>query len=122
MRFCYVPCGSRTPRRFECQPDLVLKAVADQFLRGEITLEQKNLALATESWRVVPVFNSTRYGTPTYGQLADACAVEITTGADDSSELGAFHDLYQPQRADNLRTRLDEYIPAGMNAGINNAT
>jgi hypothetical protein len=72
--------------------------------------------------RVEPDFNSTRYGTPTYCQLADACAGEITRGADDESELGAFHDLYQPQRDANLRTRLDEYSPAGMNAGIIHAT
>jgi hypothetical protein len=32
--------------------------------------------------------------------------------------MGVFHDLYQPQRAANLRARLDEYTPAGMQAGI----
>jgi hypothetical protein len=32
--------------------------------------------------------------------------------------MGAFHDLYQPQRESNLRARLDEYTPAGMTAGI----
>jgi hypothetical protein len=32
--------------------------------------------------------------------------------------MGAFHDLYQPQREANLRARLDEYTPAGVNAGI----
>jgi hypothetical protein len=32
--------------------------------------------------------------------------------------MGVFHDLYQPQRAANLRARLDEYTPAGMTAGI----
>ena len=68
--------------------------------------------------RVEPQFNSTRYGTPTYCQLADACADEIRRGADDESEMGVFHDLYQPQRATNLRTRLDEYTPAGMEAGL----
>jgi hypothetical protein len=68
--------------------------------------------------RVRPLFNSLRYGTPTYCQLAAACAEEITRGAEDESELGAFHDLYQPQRAANLRAGLDEYTPAGMDAGI----
>jgi len=29
-----------------------------------------------------------------------------------------FHDLFQPQREANLRTRLDEYTPAEMQAGI----
>ena len=59
-----------------------------------------------------------RYGTPTYCQLADSCADEIKRGTDDESEMGVFHDLFQPQRAANLRARLDEYTPAGMDAGI----
>jgi hypothetical protein len=32
--------------------------------------------------------------------------------------MGALHDLFEPQRAANLRARLDEYIPAGMDAGL----
>ena len=68
--------------------------------------------------RVKPVFNSTRYGTPAYAQLALYCADEITRGADDESEMGVFHDLFQPQRAANLKARLDEFVPAGMDAGI----
>ncbi len=122
VRFCYVPPDSRTPRRYECQPDLVLKAVRDRFARGEISPAERNAALVAEAARVEPVFNSTRYGTPTYGQLATVCATEIATGADDESEIGAFHDLYQPQRTANLRTRLEEYTPAGMNAGVLYAT
>jgi hypothetical protein len=118
VRFCYVPAGSRTPRRYECQPDLVVQAVADRYARGEITGQEKDLLLEREQLRVEPEFNSTRYGTPTYCQLAIVCAPEILRGADDGSELGVFHDLYQPQRAANLRARLDEYAPAGMNAGI----
>jgi hypothetical protein len=50
--------------------------------------------------------------------LAHTCAEEIKCGADDESEMGVFHDLYQPQRTANLRARLDEYTPAGMDAGI----
>jgi hypothetical protein len=50
--------------------------------------------------------------------LAYTCAEEIKRGADDESEMGIFHDLYQPQRAANLRARLNEYTPAGMEAGI----
>jgi hypothetical protein len=66
----------------------------------------------------VPDFNSTRYGTPGYCQLASACAPEISAGADDESEMGVFHDLYQPQRAANLTKRIAEYTPAGMDVGI----
>jgi hypothetical protein len=105
VRFCYITPGSRTPRRYNCQPDLVEQAAPDD-------LKQ------VERDRVRPQFNSTRYGTPTYCQLANRCAEEIKQGADDESEMGVFHDLYQPQRAANLRARLDEYIPAGMEAGI----
>lgn len=105
VRFCYITPGSRTPRRYNCQPDLVNQAAPDD-------LKQM------ERERVRPQFTSTRYGTPAYCQLADRCAQEIKQGADDESEMGVFHYLYQPQRAANLRSRLDEYIPAGMQVGI----
>jgi len=118
IRFCYVPPGARTPRRYECQPDLVEQAVAALFRKGDLTAPERDTMLASERLRVEPEFNSTRYGTAEYCQLADACACEIKRGADDESEMGVFHDLYQPQRAANLKTRLDEYTPAGMNAGI----
>jgi hypothetical protein len=32
--------------------------------------------------------------------------------------MGAFHDLYQPQRERNLRVRLDEYLRFGLEAGV----
>ena len=34
------------------------------------------------------------------------------------TEMGVFHDLFQPQREANRRTRLDEFTPAGINAGL----
>jgi hypothetical protein len=108
MRFCYVAPGSRTPRRYQCQPDMVEQAVAT----GDTQAKER------EQLRVRPQFNSTRYGTPTYCQLALTCSPEIRRGADDESEMGAFHDLYQPQREANLRSRLDEFTPAGMDAGL----
>jgi hypothetical protein len=118
MRFCYVTPGSRTPRRYECQPDLVENAVRALFNHGDLSLAERDSWLASEQLRVEPEFNSTRYGTPTYCQLTHTCAEEITRGADDKAEMGVFHDLYQSQRTANLRVRLDEYTPAGMNAGI----
>jgi hypothetical protein len=119
MRFCYVTSGSRTPKRFECQPDLVEKAIIAQAQQDNPSLSNaiRNALLQQARARVEPEFNSMRYGKPTYCQLSDHCAPEITTGADDESEMGAFHDLYQPQREANLRARLDEYTPADMNAG-----
>lgn len=105
VRFCYVTPGSRTPRRYSCQPDLARAGVAPEFR------DQK-------AERVRPRFNSLRYGQPTYCQLAGDCALEIKGGADDESEMGVFHDLFQPQREANLRARLEDYTAAGMNQGI----
>jgi hypothetical protein len=88
LRYSYVPAGSRTPRRHRCPT------------------------------HVSPLFTSERYGTPWYGQLADRGPEELRRGSDDGAELGAFHDLYRPQREDGLRARLAEYTPAGTDAGI----
>ena len=65
-----------------------------------------------------PVFTSLTYGTPAYAQLSLRCAPEITSGAEDGSEMGAFHDLFAAQRETNLRVRLDEYLRFGLEAGI----
>ena len=129
MRFCHVPFGCRTPRRYHCQPDLVAQAIeeklrAEAAANGETPPAQEELdaAKARERLRVKPQFNSQRYGTPTYCQLTDTCAEEIKRGADDESEMGAFHDLFQPQREANLLARLEEFTPAGMDAGIIHAS
>ncbi|MEH1770904.1 MAG: hypothetical protein V7K76_25320 [Nostoc sp.] len=115
IRFCYVMPNSRTPRRYNCQPDLV-----EQIVRQETELqpEQIEAEQLIVRYRVQPQFNSTRYGTPTYCQLASTCAEEIKRGADDESEMGAFHNLYQPQKEANLRIRLDEYTPANTEIDI----
>ncbi|MFP8907914.1 hypothetical protein [Streptomyces atacamensis] len=98
LRHSYVPPGSRTPRRYRCVPDRPVG-------RGEAE-------------RVRPLFASERYGTPAYAQLADDCPREILRGAEDGASMGAFHDLYLPQREDSLRARLAEYTPAGTDAGV----
>lgn len=125
LRFCYVTPESRTPRRYRCQPDLAEKSIAEKMIREATDLSlprpddgEIKAAKQRERSRVRPRFNSVRYSTPAYCQLAESCAQEITRGADDESEMGVFHHLYQPQRAANLRVRLDEYLPAGMDVGI----
>ena len=95
VRFSFVPPGSQLPRLHRCQP-AKLEDVA----------------------RVRPVFTSLRYGDAGYCQLSPACAVEITQGADDQAEMGAFHNLYQPRREANLRAALDEYLRFGLEAAI----
>jgi len=118
MRFCYVPPGSRTPRRYQCQPDLVERAIDDCMRKEGLHGPDRQELRETEKMRVEPQFVSTRYGKPEYCRLAEGCAFEIKRGADDESEMGVFHDLFQPQRAANLRGRLEEYSPAGLEVGI----
>jgi hypothetical protein len=125
VRFCYIEPGSRTPRRYHCQPDLA-EQVAEVNLREDAvkanlptpTPAEIASAKAAERLRVMPGFNSTRYGAPIYCQLSQCCPVEISEGAHDESEMGVFHDLFMPQRLVNLRTRLDEFSPADAEAGI----
>lgn len=115
IRFCWVPIGSRTPKRYHCQPDgVVAKAKATAKEKG---IPEQPL-VAAEVRRVEPVFTSVLFGAPDYAELAFDCAEEITRGADDESEMGAFHDLFVPQRTANLRARLDHATPSGMETGI----
>jgi hypothetical protein len=118
MRFCYAPPGSKTPRRYHCQPDLVEKPIREKFIQDKISPEQKEVDITRKRLRVRPRFDSIRYGQPVYCRLAAACATEIKRGADDTSEMGVFHDLFEPQRMANLKIRIEEYTPAGMDAGI----
>jgi hypothetical protein len=95
VRFSYVPPGSRLPRLYRCQP-----------------------AELADAARVRPIFTSLRYGDAGYCQVSQRCAIEIREGADDQAEMGAFHDLYQPQREANLNSSLGEYLRFGLEAGV----
>jgi hypothetical protein len=101
VRFCHVPPGSRTPRRYHSQPP------------GETP---------EAAARLRPRFTSLRYGDPGYCQLTTDTPPEIRRGAEDESEMGAFAGLRQPQREDGLRIRLEEYLRVGLEAGIFFAT
>ena len=115
VRFSSVPAGCRTPRRYRCQPDEAIAAAKARIPGDEVKQE---LEIGNEILRVAPRFTSRRYGHPAYAQLAIACAPEIVRGADDESEMGAYHDLFQPQRGAALRARLAEYTPAGSDVGV----
>jgi hypothetical protein len=99
VRFTYVPPGSRTPRRYRCQP-----------------------VRESEAPRVEPILTSDRYADPGYCQLADVTSELIHEGASDESELGAFHHLHLPRQEAHLRTRLDEHLRFGLEVGVFHAT
>jgi hypothetical protein len=117
VRFSYVPPeGSLTPRCYRCQPDQAL----DQRAR-ELQSQRKTLSSAEKTViqaRLRPSFTSTYYGDPSYAQLDLTTAEELRTGAEDGSEMGVFSYLKQPQREANLRHRLEEYLPFGLEAGL----
>ena len=128
MRFCHVPAGSRTPRRYRCQPDLGVQATVAALplleVGGPTDDESAYIARLRDGVRsrMWPVFTSRRYGTPGYCQLDLCTDPGIREGASDGSEMGAFHDLFQPQRTAALSARLADSAPAGMAAGLLFAT
>jgi hypothetical protein len=92
VRFSFLPYEAVTPRRFEC-------------------VEQAPASAQ-------PVFHSERYGDPGYLKLLAGTSDVIRRGADDGAEMGAFHFVLAPQRESDLNTRIAEYLPVGLEAGL----
>ncbi len=101
-----MPAGSRTPRCDQC---VTTESSIPTSATAEIPQQPK---------AIHPSFTSTRYGDPGYAQLTPQCAPQILRGAEDDSEMGAFHDLFQAQRQDNLNDIQDEFLPFGLSVGI----
>jgi hypothetical protein len=121
VRFSWLPLEARVPRRYRCQPDLEVAEqieAATKQAGGTISTSEREMLTESVVAQIVPAFTSLGYGQPGYGQLRISAPEQIRTGADDEAEMGAFHDLFQPQRESNLRTRLDEYLRFGLEAGI----
>jgi hypothetical protein len=120
VRFSYVPPGSHVPRRYRCQPDLEIEQeIADAAkLNPLITIAEKNAITSSVQGWLVPSFKAISYGSPFYVQLHIGCPAQILTGAEDGSEMGVFSQLKQPQRESNLKIRLQEYLPFGLQAGL----
>jgi hypothetical protein len=65
-----------------------------------------------------PEFVSLSPAGPGDGRLADGGPPELRTCAEDGAEPGLFHDLQEERRLAALRDVLDEYLPAGLSAGL----
>ena len=120
VRFSFLPLNSIVPRRYRCQPDLAVTAAltAADVPKGSLSNPKKQAITVATQARVRPAFTTLRYGQPGYSQLGSYCPNEIRTGAEDESEMGAFHDVFAPQRENNLKIRLREYLRFGLEAGI----
>ena len=92
VRFSFLPIGALTPRKFKC----VERALAAPH----------------------PLFFSLRYGDPAYLKLLTSTDDTIRRGADDGGEMGAFHFVQAPQRETDLKIRLQEYLPVGLDFGL----
>ncbi|MFZ4702200.1 MAG: citrate/2-methylcitrate synthase [Candidatus Methylumidiphilus sp.] len=95
VRFSYLPFASLVPRRYRCQPET-----------------------AADEAGSAPRFTTLRYGIAAYCQLSRSTSEAIRRGADDESEMGAFHSLFPAQRETNLQLRLAEFLRVGLKAGI----
>jgi hypothetical protein len=120
VRFSYVPPGSHVPRQYRCQPDLEIEQEIARALKDNpalTSLEQSEIRDFIQGW-LVPSFKTRNYGSPFYAQLHLGCPRQILTGAEDGSEMGVFCHVKQAQRESNLKIRLEEYLPFGLQAGI----
>jgi len=115
---CYIAPGSQTPKHTNCQPDTALARADVAGLPAHDRVEHEARLVA----RLVPRFDSVQFGQATYARLAERTAPELTHGAHDEGELGAYHDLWQGQRAAGLRTQLQQFAPVGVDIDLRFAT
>ena len=92
LSHCYVPAGSLPPRLSQCVQE---EALTDR-----------------------PQFVSSSLSHPAYLQLTRSTGEAIRLGADDGSEMGLYHDLYQPQREALLQEQLTGSLPFGLESGV----
>jgi hypothetical protein len=118
VRFSYFRPGSRTPRPTRCQPGTSRAGVEAAHARGEIPTGDLERALAEATARLTPRFDARVFGDPAYARLALDNAPEILRGADDEGELGAYHNLWQALAVADLRARLLEFSPAGIEIDV----
>lgn len=93
VRFSFLPATTVIPRQFEC------------VFEGAPGFD-------------VPLFYSLRYGHPAYCKLNPCTPDTVRRGADDGGEMGAFHFVQAPMLETDLRVRMQEYLPAGLEFGI----
>ena len=109
VRFCYAPLTSRVPRRYRCQPDMVI-ADAEQGAPAPLPeAEKRRLARS-----VTPIFTASAFPASAFGQLALACPDAVAAGAFGGAEMGAGFSAGVPFRRANLDDMLDEYLPFGL--------
>lgn len=59
-------------------------------------------------------FVSRRLGDPGYAQLSETAPESIIRGAENRSEIGAFSSLLNPIKLDDLKAKVNEFMPFGL--------
>jgi hypothetical protein len=67
-------------------------------------------------------FVSRRFGDPGYAQLAETAPATIIRGAENRSEIGAFNSLLNPIKLEDLKAKVNEFMPFGLIAQYINET
>ena len=65
-----------------------------------------------------PLFLSTKYGNPHYMNLHHLTSKKIIYGGEGSSSIGAYNQAYQFHLLKKLQTRLNEYLPFGIQKSL----
>lgn len=96
LRFSAVSPGGSLPRMFE---------VFGPGNPGELVPETP----------IIPAFfSSLRFGDPGYATLSVVAPIEISQGAENGSEMGAFSSLLRPIHLNSIQNKVDEFKPAGV--------
>lgn len=67
-------------------------------------------------------FVSRRFGDPGYAQLSETAPPAVARGGENRSEMGAFNSLLNPVKLDDLKAKVNEFMPFGLIAQYINET
>ena len=118
MRFCYVPPGSRTPRRYHCQPDLVEQAVAAFAAEDELTPTSATRCRERTPAGRARVQQHPLRPSPPIASLPTTAPTRSRAAPTTSPRWASSTISISRSAWPISRTRLDEYTPAGIDAGI----
>ncbi len=105
IRYSYVAPGSQTPRRYECQPDLALRA-------------NPQIDNAVVEQQLRPVFESLDPADPWFARLKATTHRGILEGGEHGVEMGFLAGLFEPHKRRFANSSMADFTRAGMDAGL----
>lgn len=109
---CLFTCSIRKDHASDIPPDdLCLR-----YSRVIAAQQPEGIGEKNRNTRERPVFFGAHFGDSGAGVLHPACDEAIRTGAEDGSEMGAFHFLHLSLRVQAVHDKLQAYLPIGQEA------